>query len=365
MPDPPTFSGSDSKQTLDDWLAQISLYCSATGIVTDNQKIVTALTRIRAPASTYLRSYFDKNAANQALGTWDNFVQDLRAIYGQKDPKKAAEEELAELWDNKELARKDFIKFAEQFRTLANYVGYEDKVLITKLRNVIPRDLKAVVAGFRASKAGIPDKWNDLLETLLEIWKELHADKASNRLFGNKDNGKGKDDNKNNSGKGKSKEANSAEKSKSKETRHCKICAAKGLSRKATTHNTDDCYDKPGNEGKRPANPSSSLSSNNQKSGNSGSKGKTGNGGKFKSLHARIMELSKEVGQLAQDEDGSASPAGNVEINTARIREWDESDEPAQAQSSRIDDSSKESSGPTTGSKKISHLYSADFTKGL
>ena len=77
------------------------------------------------------------------------------------------------------------------------------------------------------------------------------------------------------------------------------------------------------------------------------------------------MELSKEVGQLAQDEDGSASPAGNVEINTARIREWDESDKPAQAQSSRIDDSSKESSGPTTGSKKISRLYSADFTKGL
>jgi len=50
VPEPPTFAGSENKMHLYDWLSQIALYCSASGIIADNQKIVYALTRLHAPA---------------------------------------------------------------------------------------------------------------------------------------------------------------------------------------------------------------------------------------------------------------------------------------------------------------------------
>jgi len=60
VPEPPTFAGSENKMYLHDWLSQIALYCLASGIVTDSQKIVCALTRLRAPTSTYMKSYMTR-----------------------------------------------------------------------------------------------------------------------------------------------------------------------------------------------------------------------------------------------------------------------------------------------------------------
>jgi len=39
VPEPPTFAGSENKMHLHDWLSQIALYCSASGIIVDNQKM--------------------------------------------------------------------------------------------------------------------------------------------------------------------------------------------------------------------------------------------------------------------------------------------------------------------------------------
>ena len=46
------------------------------------------------------------------------------------------------------------------------------------------------------------------------------------------------------------KEANTTDATKA--TRFCQICSGKGKKGAAKTHNTNDCYDKPGNESKRP-----------------------------------------------------------------------------------------------------------------
>jgi len=50
VPEPPTFAGSENKMHLHDWLSQIALYCLASGITADDQKIICALTCLRAPA---------------------------------------------------------------------------------------------------------------------------------------------------------------------------------------------------------------------------------------------------------------------------------------------------------------------------
>ena len=79
----PTFAGSENKMYLHDWLSQIALYCSASGIISDDQKIICALTRLRAPASTYMKSYYDKVQAGLSVGSWGNFAQELKSIYRQ------------------------------------------------------------------------------------------------------------------------------------------------------------------------------------------------------------------------------------------------------------------------------------------
>jgi len=113
VPELPTFAGSENKMHLHDWLNQIALYCSASGIIVDSQKIVCALTRLRAPASTYMKSYYDKVQAGLDVGSWGDFAQELKNIYGQRDDKEGVKKELMVLWVNKDLAKKNFVKYAE------------------------------------------------------------------------------------------------------------------------------------------------------------------------------------------------------------------------------------------------------------
>jgi len=113
VPELPTFAGSENKMHLHDWLSQIALYCSVSGITADDQKIVCALTRLRASASTYIKSYYDKVQVGQGVGSWGDFAQELKNIYGQRDDKEGAKKELTALWVNKDLAKKNFVKYTE------------------------------------------------------------------------------------------------------------------------------------------------------------------------------------------------------------------------------------------------------------
>ena len=142
MPEPPTFAGSENKMHVHDWLSQIALYCLASGIISENQKIICALTRLHAPASIYMKSYYDKVQVGLNVGSWGDFAQELKNIYGQWDDKKGAKKELTALWVNKDLARKNFVKYAEQYRTLARIVNYSNEVYIDKMKEVIPDELR-------------------------------------------------------------------------------------------------------------------------------------------------------------------------------------------------------------------------------
>jgi len=46
------------------------------------------------------------------------------------------------LWVNKNLARKNFVKYVEQYRILARIVNYSDEVHIDKMKEVIPDKLR-------------------------------------------------------------------------------------------------------------------------------------------------------------------------------------------------------------------------------
>ena len=365
MPDPPTFNGTDSKMSLEDWLNNLTLFCSASGIVTDHQKIVCALARLRSPATVYLKKYFDDNTAGKDLGEWTKFVKELKTIYGQRDNKEGAKDEITALWANKDLAKKDFVKYAEQYRTLARAVEYDNQIHIDKLRAVQPQDMRQALVAFEISGDINNFKWDEYLELLLKTHKAMHPDKAKGIIFGN-GNGNGNGSNGNNKPTrgpndmdidnvtkkaNKEQQANSTEKKK----RHCQICAAKGKTYAARSHNTEDCYEYPGNEGKRPAPRQVSTPA----SGSGSGSGNRAQVPKKKTFKARLMEILNE---LQDDEDGPETSSGTISINTASVGSIGN---PASAGTGTDDRSDDGLRGMTNNGQKINGRYQPNFPEGL
>ncbi len=353
--EPPIFSGSENKMHLKDWINQIALVSTIMGYTNDHQKILLALTRLHAPATTYMRSYYDKVEAGQDLGTWVAFTKELNNIYGQRDDKAGAKKELAELWNNKELAKKNFVKFAEQYRTLARLVEYTDEVHIDKLKVVIPQELRNALIMYDVN-GDLPEKWEEYLELLMKAFKALHPEKAQGAIFGSTSGSVAKDPNAmeiDEAKKKKAKEANSQE----RVAKHCKICEAKGQTRKAKSHNTEDCYDKPGNEDKRP----NKVASTSQKPTPSSS-GTPKAGNKPKSLKARLLQLLESM----NDSDDEETPTDGVSINSATAEEVPESISTSQLNISHVDGAKNGFFPGSTGSKnKGKGRAQVDFVDGL
>ena len=201
-----------------DWLSQIALYCSASEIIIDSQKIVYALTRLRAPTSTYMKSYYDKVQAGLDVGSWGDFAQELKNIYGQRDDKERAKKELTVLWVNKDLAKKNFVKYAEQYRTLARIVNYSNEVHIDKIKEVIPEELRNALVIYEITNQS-PRTWNDYLKLLMQAYKALHPDKAQGTIFGPEANGEKSEGKKNPDAM----EIDEIQKKEGKTLRYCQI----------------------------------------------------------------------------------------------------------------------------------------------
>ena len=317
VPEPPTFQGTSNKGDLADWVNQIMLYCSASNITDDKQKIVVALTRLRGAAAKYMQNYFNKNTNGEDLGTFKDFIESLTQLYGKRDDMASAKEEIAQMWSNTDLAKKDFLKYAEQYQTLASLVNYPDELHIDKLQGVMPVELRNALVGVKLI-GKIPKEWKAYLDLQVDAYKQIHPDKVRSSIFGN-----GKQANGNNNGGGKAKDPNAMEidnANRSKEggdskKRFCQICFSKGQKSKSKTHNTVDCYDKPGNESKRPKPRTSMSSPPGHKASGSGSRQ---SGAQPMNIKARLLEF---LGELQDDEDDSDSPSDAVNVNTAQLNE--------------------------------------------
>ena len=77
---------------------------------------------------------------------------------------------LTVLWVNKDLARKNFVKYAERYRTLARIVNYSDEVHIDKIKKVIPNELRNMLVIYEITNQS-PKTWNDYLKLLMQAYK--------------------------------------------------------------------------------------------------------------------------------------------------------------------------------------------------
>jgi len=92
------------------------------------------------------------------------------------------------LWINKDLAKKNFVKYVEQYRTLARIVNYSDEVHIDKMKEVIPNKLRNALVIYEITNQS-PKTWDNYLKLLMQAYKTLHLDKAQGTIFGPEANG--------------------------------------------------------------------------------------------------------------------------------------------------------------------------------
>ncbi|KAF9798155.1 hypothetical protein IEO21_10785 [Rhodonia placenta] len=249
--EPPAFKGSEDKTKLEEWLDLI-----------------------------YMKSYYVKMREGKDLGTWKAFVAELAQIYGQRNDKEGAKKEITALFINKDLASKDFVKYAES-------------LLIDKLREVIPRDMRLVLAG--KDESTLPKDWTLFLDILLNINKINSGSDNGGAVpmdidSAEKSKSKGK-------GKGKAKDAEAAS---TEAKKYCVICKSK-------THNTDDCYKLAKNADKRP---------NTQGDGARKVQGGSSNPAAKKAKKTRVIQV-----ELTDSEDDTPPSVKAVSANTARIEE--------------------------------------------
>ncbi|EED83045.1 predicted protein [Postia placenta Mad-698-R] len=226
-------------------------------------------------------------------------------IYGQRDDKEGAKKEITALFINKDLASKDFVKYAERFRTLGRLTEYDDSLLIDKLREVIPRDMRLVLAG--KDESTLPKDWTLFLDILLNINKIVNPEKARGSVFKNSgsDNGGAvpmdidSAEKSKSKGKGKGK-ARDAEAASTEAKKYCVICKSK-------THNTDDCYKLAKNADKRPKT---------QGDGAKKAQGGSSNPAAKKAKKTRVIQV-----ELTDSEDDTPPSTKAVSANTARIEE--------------------------------------------
>jgi len=70
------------------------------------------------------------------------------------------------LWVNKVLAKKNFVKYTEWYRTLARIINYSDEVHINKIKEVISDELQNTLVIYEITNQS-PKIWDDYLKLLM------------------------------------------------------------------------------------------------------------------------------------------------------------------------------------------------------
>jgi len=167
------------------------------------------------------------------------------------------------------------------------------------MKKIIPDELQNALVIYEITNQ-CPKTWDNYLKLLMQAYKTLHPDKAQSAIFGpeaNVEKSGGKKDLD-------TMKIDEIQKKEGKNLRYCQICTGKGFKNKPKTHNTVDCYDKPGNKDKCPHKTSSQKPSPLGPSKN-----------KNQSFRARLMKL------LEEESDDPESPPEDVNVNSASIKE--------------------------------------------
>lgn len=143
--EPDTFNG-DKASKLDDWLESMALWLRHRGVTNDETKIETAMTYLRGSAKKVMQEYFDKVADLKPLGSWTDFVEDLKKGFQQTDKRDRARAEFEQLVSKRGTNEKTFNEFAARFCSLARQTGFSNEELLSKVYAHTPRTAVDILA---------------------------------------------------------------------------------------------------------------------------------------------------------------------------------------------------------------------------
>ena len=169
MKEPDTFNG-DKGSKLDDWLESMSLWLRHRGVSNDEKKIETAMTYLRGSAKKVMQEYFDRVQDQKALGTWADFVEDLKKGFQQTDKRDRARAEFEQLVSKRGTNEKTFNEFAARFRSLARQTGFSNEELLSKVYAHTPRAAASVLAA--RGRENWSTTWDGFIKDIQEILQD-------------------------------------------------------------------------------------------------------------------------------------------------------------------------------------------------
>ena len=171
LSEPPIFSGSDGKIKFTEWMDKILIWIDYQELKNDKDKITLASARLTGAATKYVLPWTKKIISGKPVD-WDEFIKDLKRIYGQRNTEEGHKEEFDEFVKDTGAARRDFISHMEKFRTLAELSQYDDKYIINKLNKLLDSQTRVVIITSQTNaKNTFPTKWREYLEKVVEIHK--------------------------------------------------------------------------------------------------------------------------------------------------------------------------------------------------
>jgi hypothetical protein len=172
---PTAFTGKG--QNFEEWLTKVINYFTYYSVSSDQQKIILSMSFLSGDALTFMNKYNLRTNAGEPLGTFQEFVQDLKVGYGERTPERTAQDKLDAT------CKKNFDsmqRFAEKFRSLAVQSGLSDKDLIYRISEQRPKDMRAAMATARIMPTyKEPDTWQEYLDHCLSIEASLKGERKN------------------------------------------------------------------------------------------------------------------------------------------------------------------------------------------
>lgn len=173
---PAKFTGENSKRNPQAWLAQLQLYFSAVGVVSDAQKITVALSLLDGPAATW-GTLDPLMQATLLAGSWTQFTQKLVGQFQPVDAGTLAKDKLKKL---KYEAGSDWSVFVQEIRTLLLSLPHSnDEQKVDILECSVPTDVQS----FIRMHHGPTTSFDELCGTLSKQYSILQSTRFSGGML--------------------------------------------------------------------------------------------------------------------------------------------------------------------------------------
>jgi hypothetical protein len=174
--EPDAFDGSPARFC--DWKRQLLIYVRAHRIVDDDDRILLTLSYMKSgTANAWATRYFDEHATQPCLGRWQDFLEELRSSFEDKNLQRKAREKLESFRQGNWRIDEYFAVF-DSLLNNAEIVSDEEKVRLIE-RNMKTELVDAVYSGGVVPTAYITYRIRLLM--VGRLWEQRAEQKALDR----------------------------------------------------------------------------------------------------------------------------------------------------------------------------------------